>query len=705
MRTLLSPDRPKTGFSCRSRRARTAACVAAVLALLAACSDEPTGLDAGADGPPIVVTAAQPRESGRGETMKVTITGSGFQQGDEAVWERDGSADDRVVVEHTEFVSSTQLIVTITVQSDAAIAGYDIAVDRPRKRGIGTEAFYVLHGIGAGLHARFSFTYDGYRSGSFNVDHSFVLDPATVMTPGSWGLTYYDYEWREQVLAAHYLRDDGLVDMMWCEVPGGRVTAPGTRELGCWFTPQYNFETGEFADPEDYTSWTGDGGRPGDGTGRVTFTSVTPDRLAGTFSITMHVVDWPDWFGSPSITISDGAFDLPVVSSYYNREQENGGGGATVGPPSAAMALNDHGVIVGWANNQKGEQRAVRWTVTPGGTVFGPEELGTVAATHANHSANSINGAGVITGQAYNCVGGQCPDISVGFIHDGTVRPLPTPGNVGSYSGRINNHGVVTGGWMPADSTRFRWGLWLNPLDPADRPLELPAYEGFSMHGSSINNHGVITGNASKFTEGAELTQTVPLRWQLQADGTVSDPEPISLKLKNVIANDDSDFAGTVSDGSTDRATLLRGTSYITLESLPQHQHRGSWVAGLNSPLPGQPVQVIGSSWDRAVVWSVDAAGGVAGPTELSLPDGYTMGRVFSINAHGWIVGSVDKGPIWEGVATLWLPQAGDPGYEIILLGGLGQPAASYRASGARDAVSPGPPRCLARPGRPDRCR
>jgi hypothetical protein len=314
MRSSIRQDTPGTG---RTQRVRTAVCVAAALALLAACNDEPSGLDAGADGPPIVVTAAQPRESGRGETMKVTITGSGFRQGDEAVWERDGNADDRVVVESTEFVSESQLIATISVRADAAIASYDIAVDRPRKRGIGTEAFSVMHGLGARLDARFSFTYDGYRSDSFNVDHTFVLDAATIWNPGSWGLTYYDYEWREQVLAAHYLRDDGLVDMMWCEVPGGRVTAPGTRELGCWFTPQYNFETGEYADPEDYTSIIGSN-RPGDGSGRVTFTSVTPERLAGTFSITMHVVD-PDWFGSPTITISDGAFDLPVVSSYYNQ--------------------------------------------------------------------------------------------------------------------------------------------------------------------------------------------------------------------------------------------------------------------------------------------------------------------------------------------------------------------------------------------------
>jgi hypothetical protein len=56
--------------------------------------------------------------------MKVTITGSGFRQGDEAVWEGDGHADDRVVVENTEFVSESQLIATISVQADAP--GYQV---------------------------------------------------------------------------------------------------------------------------------------------------------------------------------------------------------------------------------------------------------------------------------------------------------------------------------------------------------------------------------------------------------------------------------------------------------------------------------------------------------------------------------------------------------------------------------------------------
>jgi hypothetical protein len=697
MRSSIRQDGPGTG---RSRSARGVACTAAVLALLVACNDEPSGLDAGADGPPIVVTAAQPRESGRGETMKVRITGTGFREGDEAVWERNGSTDDRVVVEKTEFVSATQLVATISIQADATIAGYDIAVSRPRKKGIGTEAFYVLHGIGSEFQARFSFTYDGYRSGSFNVDDTFVLDPAT-MDPGSWGLTYYIYEQYEQFIGAHYLRDDGLVDMMWCWTPGGRVTAPGTRLLECWFTPQYNFETGEYADPEDYTSFIG-GDRPGDGTGRVTFTSVTPERLAGTFSITMHVVDWPDWLGSPSITISDGAFDLPVVSSYYNQGQDDGDGdGDGGGPPldvrnSRATAINDHGVVIGWAYNEKAEMRGVRWTVTADGQVSGPEELGTLAGS-THHWPTAINNEGVITGYGYRAT----PFIAdeVAFIHDGRMRALTPPdGALTTRAFGINDQGVVVG-WSEMSDLGMRGPVWLNPLDPDVAPIQLPGPTGRNVnYGLHINNNGVIAGWS---------TGTAASRWQLRPDGTVSSLEPVGLLWVNAL-NDGPDFIGGRQGTGPE---LLRAGSHIPLGPLPGH---GVSVAyGLNNPNPGDAVQVVGGSLvgsgpgtpgSRPVVWSVDAAGVVTGPAELGLAPGYAFAEPTAVNAHGWIAGTAHNGQFLESAAVLWLPRPGT-GYEVIRLGNLVQTAASYQAAGARDAVSVGRMRCRAWPGRQDRCR
>jgi hypothetical protein len=695
MRSSIRQGRPATGHT---RRARTAACVAAVLALFAACSDEPTGFDAGADGPPIVVTAAQPRESGRGETMKVTITGSGFRKGDEAVWERDGSADDRVVVERTEFVSPTQLIVTITVQSDAAIAGYDIAVDRPRKRGIGTEAFYVLHGIGAGLHARFSFTYDGYRSGSFNVDHSFVLDPATVMTPGSWGLTYYDYEWREQVLAAHYLRDDGLVDQMWCEVPGGKVTAPGTRELGCWFTPQYNYETGEFADPEDYTSWTGDGGRPGDGTGRVTFTSVTPDRLAGTFSITMHVVDWPDWFGSPSITISDGAFDLPVVSSYYQAASgpqdgdEDGDEGGEVGGDWVSMngyemlrldsrtggatGINSTGLMVGWLQFTPGYNTAVRWTLGSNGKVTGPGRLGSLPAPYTNapsQVATGVNAAGVVVGYALQ------PEIGfISFVYDGEMKLLPhTQGVVSVF---INDQGLVVG------TSDGRASVWSTPYK--DPPMRLPPLDGDDRSSASlIDNQGHVVGRSSNSETGSWRW----VSWHVDGEDVTG---PAEFEMPDGFSaggmNSAGDVVGFHRPGSHPEPVLLRSGA-LTALGFPDGSNWGR-ASSINDPVAGHPFRIIGStqrSGDgpdgaRITVWTVAEDGTVSEPVDL----GY--GGAGDINAHGWIVGVTGSGSPRAGV---WRPATkADAGLA---------PAAKAGAGLAPAADRP----CRTHPRRPRTCR
>jgi hypothetical protein len=647
----------------------------------------------------IVVAESGPREAGQGETREVRIFGSGFRQGDEAVWERHGDAYDGVVVQKTEFVSAEELIATISVDAEAEVATYDVVVSRPRRRGIGTELFDVLPGTGSTLEAMFRFTYDGYRSDSFHVDHGFVLDPAT-MDPGSWGLTYYHYENVEQFLGAHYLRDDGLLDMMWCWVPGGRVREPGTRPLECWFTPQYNFETGEYADPEDYTAWV-EGDRPGDGSGTVTFTSVTPDRLEGTFSITMHVVDWHDWVGSPSIEIKDGAFSLPVVSTYWDQGGSDGnggggngggGGGGSNPPPtgdfggSGATGINDHGEIVGWISSEPGESRAVRWVVSPDGMVTGPEELGTTEG-YPQQLPVAINNAGVIVGKAV-----RNPQWipSVAFIYDGAIRALRPPHD--PYDPEIiiptgiNDQGVVVGRtlYIEDGGWRSRGLIWLSPLTAG--PVEWLGGQVWTLR---INNHGVIAGNCSNG----------PCWSQLQSDGTLSDPEPIDLAWAHGM-NDSLDFVGWAR-GGFGVPVLLRNSSHIPLS--------GDWWhnMGMNNPSAGQPLRVIGHNGStfgdslKAGFWTVSTTGSVSGPTALPVPDGYVHSRVGDVNSHGWMVGTVNNGDRHdypyanpsESRAVLWLPR------ETILLDG---PAGPPPLDPAGEA---GTRRCLPRPGGPDRCR
>jgi hypothetical protein len=628
---------------------------------------------------PIIVEATEPSEAGRTETVQVRILGSGFQEGDKVAWELDDMVDDHVVVGETVFVSAQELVVTISVQADARIGGRNVAVSRPRKRGIGTEAFTVLPGDGSELEAMFRFTYDGYRSDSFQVDHTFVLMPGA-MDPGSWGVTHYTHEYGEQFLGAHHLRGDGLLDMMWCWSPGGRVREPSTRSLECWFTPQYNWETGEYADPEDYTSFVG-GGRPGDGTGTVTFTSVTPERLAGTFSITMHVVDWEDWYQSPSIEIRDGTFDLPVVSSYWDRSDPGEPDPGTFSGSSTA-AINDDGVVIGTAVGQDGKRRAVRWTVGPDGSVTGPVELGALN-DWPTHLPTAINRHGVIIGLA-------SPDVYAhsGFIYDGTIQALTTlDGAAVTRAYGINDLGMVVGDAnMTGDFTDLRGLLWRNPLDPGELPIQLPDWPA-ERPGSNprfINNHGAIAG----WSSGKNV------RWQIDEDGTVSEPELIELQHMAGM-NDLHDFAGTLND----EPVIIRGGIPIALGPL-----RGGEITiprGLNSPLSGAPVQVVGTRvegsemWGSprttAMVWSVDAAGLVTGPAELGRPSGYDFVWGPKVNAHGWIVGTAHNGATQDGVATLWRPIGGGSRYEIILLGGLAPVSVEAAAKAA-------PTRCRVRP-------
>jgi len=90
------------------------------------------------------VTSADPSYGYQGDVLKtVTVTGSGFVNGAQASWERGGGADPKLQVS-TQFVSSTQLVATITIAPDAAIDFYDVSVTNPdRKKGIGYSLFQV----------------------------------------------------------------------------------------------------------------------------------------------------------------------------------------------------------------------------------------------------------------------------------------------------------------------------------------------------------------------------------------------------------------------------------------------------------------------------------------------------------------------------------------------------------------------------------
>ena len=95
------------------------------------------------------VTAADPPYGHEGDVSKtVTITGSGFAAGAQAAWERNGVIDPKIQVLSTQYVSSTQLVATITIASDASIDLYDVSVtNSDRKKGIGYALFEVTQAV------------------------------------------------------------------------------------------------------------------------------------------------------------------------------------------------------------------------------------------------------------------------------------------------------------------------------------------------------------------------------------------------------------------------------------------------------------------------------------------------------------------------------------------------------------------------------
>lgn len=131
-------------------RALAAACAAV---LLVRCAD-PAAPEFGSPGDrvsakasggtsTVSVTAASPAYGRQGQTdLVVTVTGSGFDAGSVAAWQRGGAVDGKIVVKKTTFVSSTRLDVTIDVAADATLGFYDIAVTTARgTKGIGTETW------------------------------------------------------------------------------------------------------------------------------------------------------------------------------------------------------------------------------------------------------------------------------------------------------------------------------------------------------------------------------------------------------------------------------------------------------------------------------------------------------------------------------------------------------------------------------------
>lgn len=656
-----------------------------LLLLTMGCEDRPTALEpkrAEEEVIDIPLSSVLPEEAGPGEVVHVQIFGSGFEPGDEVGWEMNGQEAPGIVVKETLFVSGGQLMATLSIGVDATLGFHDVVVRRRhRRRGIGTEFFNILPGRGSTVTAQFAFNYDGLRTGSFQVDNTFVLEPDEIFQSSSeWAVTYFNRTMQEQVLLAQQPRADGLFDWMDCSSPGGKVREPGTRTLECWFEFGVDLATWEWEDAYDSFE---SGDRPADGTGQITFTSVTSDRLVGEFSIEMH--DWLDWEGTgETLRVMDGTFDLPVISAHW--QEANSGedlepgelqkasyeAALLPGTASRARGISDGGFVVGGLRSpfDLSLNESLPWMMDSEGNATAPVTLGRLPPPFDGSLlfANRVNSDGMVVGHAWGDPETGRP--TTGFVYDGeTARPASTVDGT-EYHNRgidVNSLGQVAG-WLsvhasswPQTTVFTRGAVWLNPLNEEVEPVLLEPLPGHNRSWATmINDRGHVVGmswDSAGMEEVRDWQQEwgewSTVRWQIQDDGTLSDPVPVSVAgdhpFKGLYLTADGDLIGRLrtDDPKGDPTVVVRLGSERAFQlgtvpgSDPFNRVYGA------SASPEGVIRVVGVSRpersgmmrDVPVLWEVGPDDSVIGPLQLSPPPSRGSAHPLGINAEGWIVG------------------------------------------------------------------
>lgn len=381
------------------------------------------------------------------------------------------------------------------------------------------------------------------------------------------------------------------------------------------------------------------------------------------------------WLGAEATRASQSAADRSRSNYEAERNQARFAAARVQAIPavttgSAAMAMNDHGVIVGFARNSFGAERAVRWTTTSAGGVAGPEDLGFTTETRRGSMgslpysmAMGINNDGLIVG--YDAMGERTRAYA---YSDGLARALALPAQtVRSWALEVNDRGWAVGEATVRDgATDIRRAMvWLDPLNDDVQPIELPPLPGHQWSaGRWINDAGLVAG----WSDG------VNVRWRIERSGRVSGPEAIAGAAFHARGmNQSAVLVGGSGNGWG--IALLRDSSTVGLPPLGHDE--GSLIGGVNDAPPGGPLVIVGSSLaadtlsDRAVAWSVDANDSVHGPYELQSPHGYAMAHAADVNALGWIAGQAHNDYV-DRLAVLWRPREEAGAYEVVPLGTFG---------------------------------
>lgn len=172
------------------------------------------------------------------------------------------------------------------------------------------------------LRMQMAFAYNGDLSGTVAIDETERLDEIDWF--GNWTLTEYNTQFDDQDIIGQRLRPDGLYDILYFWVDG-RITSAGTHAASdgvfvIGFDADENTEEGFF----QITS------------GAVVFDAVDTRTMRGTFSLGLQELLDGDMLGEGVIDITDGTFDLPLVTEAEFAADPGPGQAALVQLPASA---------------------------------------------------------------------------------------------------------------------------------------------------------------------------------------------------------------------------------------------------------------------------------------------------------------------------------------------------------------------------------
>ena len=347
----------------------------------------PTG--GGGGGP--TVKSASPSSGPRGTTLSVRILGSGYSAGSKASWALNGDtafAITKVRVNSTTFISSSELVASISIDEGAALDLFDILVVTPTgKKGIGIELFEVtvqIIDLGAG-------------EGSFA---EAVNDAGQIV---GWGGSGGAFLWENGVLRSLGV----LPGMTWSsafdinnsgQVVGASSAASGTQTAFVWTAA--------------------DGMVP------------LPGSLGGTRSFAWAINDNGDVVGEATL-LGDSIYHAVLWrnGAMIDLQASTFGGGS-----SRALDINELGEIVGDYDGVS-QQRAFRWTAASGMQLILPLVGG-------GEEAIGIGSSGTIVGWSSLVASG--PLIAYVWTN-GALQHLGTLGGSSSVAMASNNAGTVVG--------------------------------------------------------------------------------------------------------------------------------------------------------------------------------------------------------------------------------------------------------------------